>query len=57
VSDFEAALYKYVDASNPQLLRTIMEKKVLDDPLKAEMARVIKEAKDTFLAQQKVTAK
>jgi F-type H+/Na+-transporting ATPase subunit alpha len=55
VSDFEAALYKYVDAINPQLLRTIMEKKVLDDPLKAEMARVIKEAKDTFLAQQKAT--
>jgi F-type H+-transporting ATPase subunit alpha len=58
VSEFEAALYKYVDASHPQLLRTIMEKKVLDDALKAEMAKVIKEAKDTFVAsKQAVTAR
>jgi F-type H+/Na+-transporting ATPase subunit alpha len=35
VRDFEAELYKYVDATNPGLLRTIMEKKVLDDALKA----------------------
>ena len=53
VRNFEAELYKYVDASNSGLLRTIMEKKVLDDNLKAEMSRVIKEAKDNFLAAQK----
>jgi F-type H+/Na+-transporting ATPase subunit alpha len=53
VRSFEAELYKYVDASNPGLLRTIMEKKVLDDNLKAEMSRVIEEAKETFLAAQK----
>ena len=53
VRDFEAELYKYVDSSNPALLRTIMEKKVLDDNLKAEMSRVIKEAKENFLAARK----
>src|SRR5262249_2764078 len=31
VRDFEAELYKYVDTSNPGLLRSIMEKKTLDD--------------------------
>jgi F-type H+-transporting ATPase subunit alpha len=56
VSEFEAALYKYVDASHPQLLRTIMEKKVLDDGLKAQMAQVIKEAKETFAAGQQAGA-
>jgi F-type H+-transporting ATPase subunit alpha len=56
VTDFEAALYKYVDASNPGLLRAIMEKKTLDDALKAEMTRVIKEAKETFVAERKAGA-
>jgi F-type H+/Na+-transporting ATPase subunit alpha len=56
VRDFEAALYKYVDAANPGLLRTIMEKKTLDDALKAEMGKVIKEAKETFVADRKAVA-
>jgi len=53
IRDFEAALYRYVDASNPGVLRAIMEKKVLDDGLKAEMTKVIKQAKDTFVADRK----
>ena len=51
VRDFEAALYKYVDTANPALLRTIMDKKTLDDALKAEMLTVIKEAKAQFVAK------
>jgi F-type H+/Na+-transporting ATPase subunit alpha len=51
VRAFEAALYKYVDTANPALLRTIMEKKTLDDALKAEMLTVIKEAKQQFDAK------
>jgi F-type H+/Na+-transporting ATPase subunit alpha len=51
VREFEAALYKYVDTANPALLRTIMEKKTLDDALKAEMLTVIKEAKQLFTAK------
>jgi len=57
VREFEAELYKFVDATNPGLLRTIMEKKVLDDALKAEMAKVIKECKEAFVAQRQAVAK
>jgi F-type H+-transporting ATPase subunit alpha len=55
--DFEAELYKYVDTSNPALLRSIMEKKVLDDELKAAMTKVIKEAKETFVQERQAVAK
>jgi F-type H+-transporting ATPase subunit alpha len=57
VRDFEAELYKYVDATNPGVLRTIMEKKVLDDNLKAEMTKTIKECKETFAAERQAVAK
>jgi F-type H+-transporting ATPase subunit alpha len=57
VRDFEAELYKFVDAVNPGLLRTIMEKKILDDGLKAEMTKVAKQAKEQFLAQRQAVAK
>jgi F-type H+-transporting ATPase subunit alpha len=56
VRDFEEELYKFVDATNPGLLRTIMEKKILDDNLKAEMTRVIKECKETFVSQRQEVA-
>jgi F-type H+/Na+-transporting ATPase subunit alpha len=49
VRDFEAELYRCVDATNPGLLRTIMDKKVLDDSIKAEMTKVIKECKEAFV--------
>src|SRR5580693_3148529 len=57
VRDFEAELYKYVDATNPGLLRTIMEKKTLDDTLKAQMTKTIKECKETFVAERQAVAK
>ena len=57
VRDFEAELYKYVDATNPGLLRTIMEKKVLDDALKAEMSKVIKQSKEAFVADRQAAVK
>ena len=57
VRDFEAELYRFVDATNPGLLRTIMEKKVLDDALKAEMSKVIKQSKETFVAERQAVAK
>ena len=56
VREFEAELYKYVDATNPGLLRTIMEKKVLDDALKAEMSKVIKQSKEAFVADRQAAA-
>jgi len=57
VRDFEAELYEYVDATNPGLLRTIMEKKTLDDTLKAQMTKTIKECKETFVAERQALAK
>jgi F-type H+-transporting ATPase subunit alpha len=57
VRDFEAELYEYVDATNPGLLRTIMEKKTLDDNLKAQMTKTIKECKETFVAERQALAK
>jgi F-type H+/Na+-transporting ATPase subunit alpha len=58
VRDFEAELYRYVDTTNPGLLRTVMDKKVLDDSIKAEMTKVIKECKEAFVQdRQAVGAK
>ena len=57
VRDFEAKLYEYVDTANPSILTAIMEKKVLDDSLKAEMNKIIKECKETFVAERQAVAK
>jgi F-type H+/Na+-transporting ATPase subunit alpha len=57
VRAFEEELYKFVDATNPGLLRTIMEKKILDDSLKSEMTRIIRQCKETFVSQRQVVAK
>jgi F-type H+/Na+-transporting ATPase subunit alpha len=57
VRPFELELYKYVDTTNAALLRTIMEKKILDDALKAEMTKVIKECKEQFVEARRLVAK
>jgi F-type H+-transporting ATPase subunit alpha len=57
VRDFEMELYEYVDATNPGVLRTVMEKKILDDQLKAQLTSVIKEAKQQFVAERQAAAK
>src|SRR6202158_5829664 len=57
VRDFEAELYKYVDSTNPGLLRSIMEKKILDDTLKSQVQNVIKEAKQQFVSEREAVAK
>ncbi len=57
VREFEKELYKYVDATNAQLLRAIMEKKVLDDGLKSQLTEVIKQAKQEFLSSREAVAK
>jgi F-type H+-transporting ATPase subunit alpha len=57
VRDFEKELYQYVETSHAGILNTIMEKKVLDDALKAELSRVIKEAKQQFVDSHAAVAK
>ena len=57
VRDFEQELMKYADATNPGLLRSIMEKKTLDDALKGQLTSLIKEAKQQFVASREAVAK
>jgi F0F1-type ATP synthase alpha subunit len=57
VRDFEQELYKYVDSTNHGILRTIMEKKILDDHLKTQLQNIIKEAKQQFVSQREAVAK
>ena len=57
VREFEKELYKYVDTTNPGILRTIMEKKILDDALKGQLQGIIKEAKQQFVAAKEAVAK
>src|SRR5713226_94332 len=56
VRAFEMELYKFVDTTNPGLLRTIIEKKVLDDSLKQEMTNVMHECKQQFVAARQAAA-
>ncbi len=53
---FEKMLYEYVDSMQPGLLTTIMEKKALDDQLKDEISKVIKEAKERFVGDRQMAA-
>jgi F-type H+-transporting ATPase subunit alpha len=57
VRPFEKALYAHVDSANPGLLRTIEEKKALDDQIKNDMVAAIKQAKERFLADKGEKAK
>jgi len=57
VRPFEKALYEYVDTMNPGLFASIMQKKALDDQLKTEMNKVLKECKERFMAERQAAAK
>jgi F-type H+-transporting ATPase subunit alpha len=50
---FEEMLYEHVDTANPRLLAAIEEKKVLDDALRAELSKVVAEAKERFQSERK----
>jgi F-type H+/Na+-transporting ATPase subunit alpha len=50
---FEKELYAFMDSSYPNLAKQILEKKQLDDPLKAELKKVLDEAKAKYLAEKK----
>jgi F-type H+/Na+-transporting ATPase subunit alpha len=53
---FEKELYQQVETANPGLLKEIMDKKVLDDALKAEMKKILQDFKGAFVAQRQSTA-
>jgi F-type H+/Na+-transporting ATPase subunit alpha len=55
---FEAGLYGFIDNAHPAIWSQIREKKNLDDALKAELQKALKEFKERFVAEQKTaTAK
>jgi len=53
---FEKGLYQHVETVNPGLLSTIMEKKVLDDGLKADMQKTLQSFKERFVAERQSAA-
>jgi F-type H+-transporting ATPase subunit alpha len=58
VRAFSEELNKYVESMNPKLLDTIMQKKTIDDSIKAEMEKTLKEFKQRFVSErQAATAK
>jgi F-type H+-transporting ATPase subunit alpha len=54
IRSFEAELYKYVDSMNPQLLDSIMQKKTLDDALKADVKKMLDEFKQRFVSERQL---
>jgi F-type H+/Na+-transporting ATPase subunit alpha len=49
---FETGLYKFLESRHPGILRTIAEKKQLDDQLKASLDAAIKEYAGDFAARK-----
>jgi len=52
VRDFETELYKYLDAINPKLEKSIEEKKTLDDAIKADLKKTLDDFKKTFVSSR-----
>jgi F-type H+-transporting ATPase subunit alpha len=52
VRPFEQSFFKFLDTSQGALLQKIREKKAIDDEIKAELEKVIKEAKERFKTER-----
>ena len=52
VRTFEQSLYRFLDTSQASLLQKIRDRKAIDDEIKGELQRVIKEAKDRFKSER-----
>jgi F-type H+-transporting ATPase subunit alpha len=52
---FEQTLYRFLDTSHAALLKKIRERKAIDDEIKAELGKVLKEAKDKFRTERSRT--
>src|SRR5690242_273363 len=52
IREFEKELYKFVDTMNPRLLDSIMQKKTIDDAMKAEIEKTLKEFKQRFVSER-----
>jgi len=56
VRAFSEELNKYVESMNPKLLSSIMEKKTIDDSIKADMEKTLKEFKQRFVSERQAAA-
>jgi F-type H+-transporting ATPase subunit alpha len=50
VRRFERELYPFIETNYPGVMKTIREKKALDDSLRAEMKKALDAFKETFVA-------
>src|ERR1022692_3627793 len=57
LGEFEKGLYAYVETSNPGVLKSIEDKKILDDDLRAALTKVVKEYKERFASERQAVAK
>src|SRR5215471_3528795 len=48
ISAFEQSLYRFLESTQPALLPKIRERKAIDDEIRGELQRAIKEAKERF---------
>jgi F-type H+-transporting ATPase subunit alpha len=49
---FESEMQKYVESMNPTLLDAIMQKKTIDDAMKADLEKILKEFKQRFVSER-----
>ena len=49
---FEQSLYRFLDTSHGALLQKIREKKAIDDEIKSELQKVLKEAKEKYKTER-----
>jgi F-type H+-transporting ATPase subunit alpha len=52
VRPFEQSFFKFLDTSHGALLQKIRDKKAIDDEIKAELEKVIKDAKEKFKTER-----
>jgi F-type H+/Na+-transporting ATPase subunit alpha len=53
---FEQLFYRFLETSHGALLQKIREKKAIDDDIKGELGKVIKEAKEKYKSERGRTA-
>ena len=53
---FEAALHEFMDNSYPSVGRALVEKRQIDDPLRADLRKMLDEFKAKFMAERKQQA-
>ena len=48
IRSFEQSLYRFLESTQPGLLPKILQRKAIDDEIRGELQKAIKEAKERF---------